>query len=332
MGTHTIVDAPSVWRAGDGARSEGWTVRLGDGQRREIIDAARQAAADGHTVSTLQSEGLALPSFSLDVTSWSHALNDGRGFLLLRGFPIEDLTAAEIELAYVGLGMRLGTPVGQDRQASVLTHIRDERTPRTDPSVRLYRTHARQDFHTDGSDIVALLCLHKARQGGESRIASSMAIYNEILSTRPDLLDVLYEPMYWDRNGEESPGEDPYFALPPVNDVGGLPRFFYIGWYVTDAQRHPDVPRLTDSQLEAMALIERLANDPLFHVEMDFEPGDIQLLSNAKILHAREAYEDAEDLNERRYLLRLWLTAHDFASVEDFLRAGIPKQSNAVVD
>jgi hypothetical protein len=316
-----------VWRVSDISDRDRWTVTLSDVQRHEIIDTARQAASDGRTVSTLRREDVPLPSFRDEVRAWSHALDEGRGFLLLRGFPVETLAPAEIELAYVGLGLQLGTPVGQDRQANVLSHIRDERIPRVDPSVRLYRTNARQDFHTDGSDIVGLLCLHQAQHGGQSRIASSMAIYNEILSTRPDLLDVLYEPLHWDRNGEESPGEDPYFSLAPLNDVAGLPRFFYIGWYITDAQRHPAAPRLTEAQLEAMALIEQLANDPAFHVEMAFEPGDIQLLANAKILHAREAYQEAEDLSERRHLLRLWLTAHHFASVEDLLRGGIPEQS-----
>jgi len=326
VGTHQIVDAPFVWRADDVANSTEWTFSLTDLQRSEIIEAARRSATGGHTIATLGRETFSVPSLDGDVHSWSQVLNDGCGFLLLKGFPVEELTATEVELAYVGLGLQLGTPVGQDRQANILTHIRDERVPRIDPTVRLYRTDARQDFHTDGSDIVGLLCLNRASHGGESRIVSSMAIYNEILSTRPDLLDVLYEPMHWDRNGEESPGEDPYFALPPLNDVGGLPRFFYIGWYVTDAQRYPRVPRLTDPQLEAMALIERLANDPAIHVEMNFDPGDVQLLSNAKILHAREAYEDPEDPDKRRHLLRLWLTAHDFASVEDLLRGGIPKQ------
>jgi alpha-ketoglutarate-dependent taurine dioxygenase len=73
-----------------------------------------------------------------------------------------------------------------------------------------------------------------------------------------------------------------------------------------------------------MDLNESIANDPAFHVEMDFKPGDIQLLNNAKILHAREAYTDPDDRNERRHLLRLWLAAHTFASVEDTLRGGIP--------
>ena len=106
--------------------------------------------------------------------------------------------------------------------------------------------------------------------------------------------------------------------------MNGAPRMFYIGWYIRDAQRHPQVPRLTPTQIEAMELIEAIANDPAFHIEMDFQPGDIQLLNNAKILHAREAYEDADDPREQRHLLRLWLAAHHFTSVEDILRSGIP--------
>jgi alpha-ketoglutarate-dependent taurine dioxygenase len=111
-----------------------------------------------------------------------------------------------------------------------------------------------------------------------------------------------------------------------LNDVDGQPRVFYIGWYIRDAQRHAQVPRLTSAQIEALDLIEDLANDPAFHIGMDFQPGDVQLLNNAKILHAREAYDDHEELGRRRHLLRLWLSAHDFASVEGPLRTGIPRR------
>jgi hypothetical protein len=130
--------------------------------------------------------------------------------------------------------------------------------------------------------------------------------------------------MWWDRNGEESRGEDPAFPMPILNDVDGQPRVFFIGWYIRDAQRHPDVPRLTPQQLEALDIIEHIANDPAFYVEMDFQPGDVQLLNNASILHSREAYVDHDDPERRRHLLRLWLRAHDFASVDDQLRRGIP--------
>ena len=102
---------------------------------------------------------------------------------------------------------------------------------------------------------------------------------------------------------------------------------FFIGWYIRDAQRHPQAPRLTGEQLEALDIIEAIANDPEFFLEMEFEPGDIQLISNAKILHSREAYEGYDDPDRRRHLLRLWLTAHDFTSVAEVLRGGVPQRT-----
>ena len=318
------IESSAVWHAADLADTAAWTIQLTDGQRAEIFQVARAMTANGRTIATLTLDDVPLPSLRDELGTVVRILAEGHGFVLLRRFPIDVLTEAEIELAYFALGLHLGTPVSQDAAGTLLGHVRDERVERTGPEVRLYRTRERQDFHTDGADIIGLLCLHGARSGGESRLASSYAVYNEILRRRPDLLEVLYEPMWWDRNGEESAGEDPAFPLPVLHDVDGKPRVFYIGWYIRDAQRHPHVPRLTAAQRDALDIIETIANDPAFYVEMDFQPGDVQLLNNAKILHSREAYEDDESLDERRHLLRLWLSAHDFTSVEDQLRAGIP--------
>jgi len=285
------VRSDAVWHAADVVDTSQWCSDLTSAERAAIVDAANRAVDAGRTPETLERDDFDLPVLRVTVAQWVETLNEGRGFILLRGFPVDELSVEATELAYIGLGMQLGTPVGQDADAALLGHVRDEGVARTDPSVRLYRTRQRQDFHTDGSDIVGLLCLQGAKSGGESRIASSLAIYNEILSRRRELLDVLYEPMYWDRNNEESPGEDPFFALPVFSDAAGAPRMFYIGWYIRDAQRHPRVPQLTGPQREAIDLIESIANDPTFYLEMDFKPGDIQLLANAKILYSREAYE-----------------------------------------
>jgi len=312
-----------VWRAGDIAASDDWCVVLTDAQRTALVDATRVARADGLTPATVHRDTFLLPSLAADIGRWTADIATGRGFLLLRRFPVDLLDDDGIELAYAGLGCHFGTPVGQNKDAELLTHVRDERLPASAGRVRLYRTRERQDFHTDGADIIGLLCLHRARSGGESRIVSSGAIHNEILRTRPDLLEALYEPTGWDRQGDVPAGELPWFMLAPINDVNGVPRVFYLGWYIRDAQRHPEVPRLTAAQSEAMELLESLANDPTFHVEMDFQPGDVQLLNNGRILHAREAYEDDDDPAERRHLLRLWLAAHTFASLEAGLRGGI---------
>ncbi len=328
-GLHTgraAIESPAVWVAADVADPAAWSIDLDDDQRHDLAAAGRSARAVGHTPATLTAEEAPLPSLASTLSQVVTDLAQGRGFVRLRRFPVDLLEPDEVELAYVALGLHLGTPVSQDADGTLLGHVRDERVARTGPEVRLYRTRERQDFHTDGADLIGLLCLHEARAGGESKLASSHAVHNEILRRRPDLLDVLYEPMWWDRNGEERPGEDPAFPLPILSDVDGTPRFFYIGWYIRDAQRHPQVPRLTTAQAEALDLIEAIANDPSFHVDMDFRPGDVQLLNNAVILHSREAYEDLEDPARRRHLLRLWLSAHDFTSVDDTLRGGIPRR------
>ena len=45
-------------------------------------------------------------------------------------------------------------------------------------------------------------------------MVSSLAIHNEIARTRPDLLDVLYQPYVWSRQGQERPGEAAWYEQP----------------------------------------------------------------------------------------------------------------------
>jgi hypothetical protein len=305
--------SPSLWTPADFPDEAVWSFGLSRDDRQALIAYGRGGSS--------QDLGR---QFSGAAARWLNLLNNGPGFLRLRNFPIESLTEPEIVHAYLGLGTLLGRPVGQDRDANVITHIRDERL-RSGPSVRRYRTNRRQDFHSDGSDLVGLLCLHPAKTGGESRIASAHAVYNEMLRRAPQLVEVMYQPMPWDRNDEQSPGEPPFFELPPITDVNAVPRIFFIAWYIRDSQRHPTAPRLTDDQRAALSLVESIANDSTFNIEMSFEPGDVQLLNNSTVLHSREEYTDHDDPDRRRHLLRLWL-ATDAPLAHELLRDGIPKQ------
>ena len=310
----TRVRAPSVWTPGDFPDEALWSFDLSPADRQALIDYGQ-----GGEIIDLADH------FSDRTRNWAQLLTQGPGFVRLRRFPIDGLTEVQTERAYLGLGRLLGEPVGQDRDANALTHIRDERRPAA-PGVRKYRTNLRQDFHSDGSDLVGLLCLHPARSGGESRIVSAHAVYNEMLRRAPHLVDVMYQPMPWDRNEEQGAGEPPFFELPPITDIDGTPRLFFIAWYIRDSQRHPDAPRLTENQRAALNLVESIANDPAFHIEMRFEPGDVQLLNNAVVLHSREAYADDDDPARRRHLLRLWLKTTT-ATTHHLLRAGVPRQS-----
>jgi hypothetical protein len=322
------VSSAAAWRPADFTDDADWMTTLSAAERHEIVTAAQNAIDAGFSAATIRREDFAVPGLTTRLDGWVRDLSAGRAFVLIRGIPVDELSEAETELAYVGLGLHLGTSVSQNAAGDLLGHVRDTGVVRDSPAVRLYATNQRQDFHCDGSDLVGLLCLKTARTGGESKIVSSMAVFNEMLARQPDLVHVLRQPFAWDRNDEQSPGEDPFFSLPVIFDIDGSPRIFFVGWYIRDAQRHEQAPRLSQPQLDALELLEGIANDPSFYLQMEFQPGDIQLLNNAKILHAREAYTDYDDPAERRHLLRLWLTAHDFASVEETLRGGIPARQD----
>jgi hypothetical protein len=232
---------------------------------------------------------------------------DGRGFVLLRGLPVERWTRQEVAIAFFGLGAHLGNARSQNAQGHVLGHVKDVGLSSRDPNVRIYQTRERQTYHTDSCDLVALLCLQTARSGGLSSLVSSMAIFNEMRRCRPDLIKVLLEPIETDRRGEIPEGRKPFFAIPVFNWHAGLLSVIYQRQYIESARRFPDVPPLTERQIEALDLFEAVANSPAYHFEMEFRPGDVQLVHNHTLLHDRTAFEDWPEPERKRHLMRLWL-------------------------
>ncbi|KAF0845261.1 TfdA family taurine catabolism dioxygenase TauD [Nocardia caishijiensis] len=305
--------SPSAWTPAQFSDSRAWSFTLTSAQQRALVDCGRGA---NHSVLR---RDLGAPA-----EKWSHILNSGPGFVRLRGFPTGVLTAPEIERAYLALGTLLGVPVGQDREGNLITHIRDER--RAGPGIRRYQTSLSQDFHSDASDLVGLLCLRPAAKGGRSKIVSAHALYNEMLSRAPHLVEVMYRPMPWSRHAEPRPGEISHFELAPFTTIDGMPRISFIAWFIRQSQHHPGAPRLTADQLAALDLAEEIANDPSRQITMEFRVGDVQLLNNTTVLHAREAYTDHDDPALRRHLLRLWLTV-EASRADDVLRGGSPDVS-----
>lgn len=249
-----------------------------------------------------------LPKLGPVLRGLLHELLDGRGFVLLRGLPVERWTRGQQAVAYMGLGSWLGRPRSQNAKGHLLGHVKDLGLDIRDPSVRYYQTNRALEYHTDSVDIVGLLCLTTARAGGESYLASSMTVYNEILRRRPDLLPPLFEPFPTDRRGEVPRGMKPWFDMPIFHRHAGRLSCIYVRQYIESAQKaFPEAKRLTSSQREAMDLLDSLCNDPDIHLAMEFRPGDIQLLHNHQILHSRGDFENWPEPERHRHLLRLWL-------------------------
>jgi Taurine catabolism dioxygenase TauD, TfdA family len=310
---------PRAWTGEQMRATDEWIHHLRDDELDELIVATHHAATRGGAVGALTREQFPLTAMQSTVAAWSQELAHGRGFVLVRGVPVDELTPADVELLYYGLGVHLGVPVSQNTNGDLLGHVRDTGADPADPSVRLYRTRAAQPFHTDGSDVVGLLCLRPARTGGASTIVSSWAVYNAMRERRPDLARLWFEPFSFDLYEQQNPGARGWFDTCIGTVLGDQLFTFYLRFYIEQAQRHPDVPRLTPEQVEFLDLLDALCRE--LRLDMDFRPGDVQWLANASIFHGRTAYDD--DPAQPRHLLRLWLTFHANApDGEGFLGVG----------
>lgn len=303
------VEAASAWRGEDlKSRVDEWLVVLSDEDLDEIGRAADAKIAAGVTMDDITRDNFPLPNLSRGIESWRKEIKNGRGFVVIRGLPVEDWGEEKSAMAYWGVGHHLGSPGAQNPQNELLGHVIDYGEEADNPIVRRYRTTGNIDFHCDAADAVGLLCLHTAKHGGQSRIVSSVAIFNEIRAQRPDLVERLFEPMALDLRGEEKPGEPGFISLPPVRytDDGGL-KTFYHSEYFRSAERHADV-QFDASTQELLDLYDNLCLRPDLQLDMWLEPGDMQFISNHTTIHSRTEYEDWPERERKRHLLRLWLS------------------------
>lgn len=301
-------DHPSAWTREDLLKSDDWVLQLDANDNREIQAALAQARAAGKRIPELGKRDFPLPALSARLERLCEQLINGKGLAVVRGFNIDTLSIEDAALAYWGIGSYLGKGKAQNMQGDLLGHVTDLGIDyRSNNGARGYQTKLLLPYHNDALDVVGLLCLQVARQGGQSRFVSSTALYNAILECRPDLLQTLCEPIYLDRRGEEPAGKKPWYTGAIFEWAGDRLFVRYNRTFMQSAQRFEDVPRLTAKQVEAFDLMDELCNDPKYHVEVNFQRGEMQFLCNYTMLHSRTAYEDWPERERRRYLLRLWL-------------------------
>jgi hypothetical protein len=292
----------AAWMGRDLRDPAQWQSRLSPAEIDELRAAVARVEQSGKPMSKLTRADFPLPTLERRIATWRHEIRRGRGFVLVRGAPVRDWTTAQSEIFFWCLGQHLGLPGAQNPKGDLLGHVRDEGGT---ADVRFYRTNKSLAIHTDTADVVGLLCLQPARSGGLSRIASSVAIYNELLRRKPALVDRLYAPLWFDTKGE---GGVPAFPVPACRYADGELYTFWQSDYYRTAQDHPGVPKLTADERELLDAYDAIGTSPDFYLDMDLQPGDVQLLSNHTILHARTGFEDYDEPERRRHLLRLWLS------------------------
>ncbi|KAF3811775.1 hypothetical protein GCG54_00014527 [Colletotrichum gloeosporioides] len=232
-------------------------------------------------------------SFACTIASVRDELVNGIGFVVPRGLPVDSWTTRQASIAYLGLGSYIGRRLSQNRQGHMLGHIKDlAEGKEIDGERRIYRTQKAQTYHSDESDIVGLLCLHKAMEG--------------------DVLRQLCLPhWFYDRKGETSEGENEWMRTPGFYYYKGKLSMKWDSYYVGALQRFWEAGLLlkySDAQQEAIKVMEEMCHR--LSLEMTLQ-GDMQFVMNTHNLHARSAYKDDNDVTKKRWLQRLWLATSE---------------------
>jgi hypothetical protein len=306
-----VLEPAAEWRAADVADPATWTVTLTPDDHAELDAALAHAKARSTDPLELGRDDFPLGRLAGTIDAVAAELIDGRGFVRISALDVDRYDDDDLTLLYWGIGLHLGDPWPQNKHGHVLGDVTDQGKTVDDPTFRGNELGGVElSYHCDGADLVGLLCLRTARSGGLSCVANAVAIHNEMVRTAPELAAALYEDLPYDARGEQRPGARAFYTLPGFTEHGGRLFVRVISGYIYASQRHPDAPRLTDTQRAALKRLMQLANDPDMNVYMDLRPGEMQFINNFHVLHGRTAYEDDPANGYKRHLKRLWLATH----------------------
>ncbi len=315
------INGPSAWIGEEIATKEQeWLTSFTEPEIIELEQAAKYFMDSGGDIASLSKESFPLPTLATKLDALRIELVKGRGFEVIRGLPVNTYTVEQAAIIFCGIGTYIGSARSQNAMGHILGHVRDVGADANDPNSRIYQTSERQTFHTDSADVVGLLCLKEAKEGGNSLLVSTAAIYNEMTKSRPDLAALLFDPIATDRRGEIPEGEKPYFEIPVFSWHEGFLTGMYQRQYIDSAQRFEGAMGLTDRHVEALDMFDALANDPRLHIQMRLQPGDLQFVHNHSLLHDRTGFLDWPEKENRRHLLRLWLSVEGDRPLPDCFR------------
>jgi len=294
------ITSPAAWVAADFDADTSWIHPLTDAAIAAIDASLAGLAASGKSFPRFGKEDFPLGPLEAELARCSEELENGRGFCVLRGLPIEKYTDEQIDTLYYGIGLHLGQPVGQNPRGDLIGKVMAVGDA-TKKETRVYETNLYLPYHSDPSDVVGLLSVRKARQGGLSSLISVAAIYNEILEHHPEYLGLYYRMWYFSHLCEDMPSLSPIFS---VNE--GKLSCRYLRQYLELGHEVMGYP-LSRVEIEALDLFDEIIGKAELRLDMMLEPGDLQFANNYAVLHSRNAFDDFEEPEKRRKLLRLWL-------------------------
>lgn len=303
-----VLEEGAEWRASDFRDPASYTEVLTPDELEQLDAALRHARAKSDDLLEIGKDDFPLGSLADRLAKIEDELINGRGFVVIRGVERDRYDNDEMCVLYWGIGMHLGKPWAQNKRGHLLGDVSDQGKAVSDPTSRGNELGSvGLPYHSDGSDLVGLLCLREAAEGGQSMVCNALAIHNDLVRNAPELAAALYEDQPNDFRGEQREGGKPYYMVPVFTEQGGRLFVRYIRPYILASQRHPETPRITELAEKAMQTVDLMTSDPQYEVVMDFQAGDMQFINNYHVLHARQPYQDDPASGKVRHLKRLWL-------------------------
>jgi alpha-ketoglutarate-dependent taurine dioxygenase len=310
---------PGAWKAADFEDPGSFTFELRDQHLRALHRALGAARATGRAIESLSRDDFPLDDIAADLDTIRHRVQNGRGIVLLRGFPATRYSREDTCRMFWGLGTHFGHAVSQSLMGDRLGHVTN--VSGDNPAERGYRSRRELGMHTDSDDMLMMLCLKNARSGGQSRFVSALTVYNEMLATHPGLLPILMRGFRYHWRGEQADGEEPItrYRVPVFSHCNGLLSCVFLRAFI-DMAAHDLGEPLSQQEVAALDVFEQLCERSDLQLALNLAPGDIYVVNNYTTLHSRTAFEDHDAPQDRRYLLRLWLKAIDSRPVIDAVR------------
>ncbi len=320
-----------AWKRDSFADAADYAVELTPRDRDEILAALRRLRTGGRLTPAYVLARADFPFGALGerLRRAYEDVRSGRGFVLLRGLPVDGLDVDEFIGAVWGVGAWFGSPLSQNAQGELIGHVRDATAE--DATPRMYRSNLELRLHTDWTAMITLACWQQAASGGASFLTSALTVHDEIRRRAPELLEPLYRGFHHHRLGEEGPGEEPVtpYRIPVFARHDGQLTVRYQRSGIAAAHRALGIP-LSEQELAAMDLFDEVAKAPEHRLAFFLERGDMLVINNYAVMHARTKFVEFQESERRRHLVRLWLDAEDFRAVPRevhlFAVNGVPPQ------
>jgi hypothetical protein len=307
------IDHPSAWTARSIGGKDNLILQLQD-DHLDAIDAllARTRHLPPQQVTRADFDDPLINALLRDLRD---EIMNGRGIVIVSGVTPERYSEEEFQRIYWGFGTHLGVGAVQSGAGDRLGYVQNRED---DPVKRGYRSLRELHMHTDSYELVGLMSVRKAKSGGLSGMVSSLAIHNEILKSRPELLVPLYR-------GFRIASEEARFSSKAITDEA-MPVYCCVANKVSCMYEPSHMKNaaellpggMPDDLAEALEYFDVQANRDDLALRFLLEPGEMMLWHNYTNLHSRTSFEDFE--HSKRLLLRLWLNVPDGRPVDPAFR------------